>query len=245
MVRLALILLALPILVFGTPQEELAGWYWYDESSVESEEDKDSPKTPEQALAQMQKLQKKAEAQKALAILNPTRKNISDYIKTQNAISNRASTFAAVWQRTLQVEPELDYRHVAPVNQAARRVYYEEQREASRSGIESFSKKYGLMFFFRSDCPYCHKFAPILKSFEEKYGVEILPVSLDGAGLPEYPHPERDNGIARNMNITTVPAVLAIDTKSNEVLPVSYGLVSVDELTTRIINIQSMNEVNR
>jgi len=46
------------------------------------------------------------------------------------------------------------------------------------------------VFFFRGACPYCHKFAPLLKAFADRYGFRLVDVSLDGGGLPEFPTPQ-------------------------------------------------------
>lgn len=246
MVRVLSVMLLL-MLSMGLQAEELTGWYWY-EDNAEEEHNLQQPETPKQPITkeeaqhQLEVLQQEVEATKALAVMNPSVENIANYIKLQNELSERSTKFAHVWKRTLQIHPELDYRHVNPTNQIARRVYYQNQREMTENSVKDFTEKYGLLFFFRSDCPYCHRFAPILKRFEEKHGIEIMPISLDGPGLPEYPNPKHDNGIANNLEITTVPAVMAVDPKTNEIIPVSYGLVATEELVSRIHLIQSGSE---
>ncbi|WP_369686146.1 conjugal transfer protein TraF [Photobacterium leiognathi] len=47
--------------------------------------------------------------------------------------------------------------------------------------------KAGIFFFFRSDCPFCHKQMPLIALLEKNFGFTIKPVSLDGKPLPDSP----------------------------------------------------------
>ena len=87
---------------------------------------------------------------------------------------------------------------------------------------------------FRSDCPFCHRFAPILKRFEQEFGMTVLAVSLDGAALPEYPNAQPDNGTALRLNPSAGPAVYLTVPSTREIQPVGFGLMSLSELVERI-----------
>jgi hypothetical protein len=63
---------------------------------------------------------------------------------------------------------------------------------------------YALVFFFRSDCPFCHQFAPKLKQLAAQTGTYTYAFSLDNQGIagfevpiPVYPraYGERTNSI--------------------------------------------------
>lgn len=242
MVRIFMLCLIMPIFasaqVFYDKPEQ--GWYWYDENRIE--DSKQPPITTESAQAQLEALKKEVEDKKALALMNPTEENLKNYIRIQYEVNQRADLFATTWQKVVIKNPELDYTVKHPTNAVARRVYHQEQEAERKSSIDAFTNKYGLFFFFRSNCPYCHQFAPILNMFEQQYGLTVVPVSLDGKGLPEYPHPKPDNGIASKLNIDIVPAVIAVDPKTGETVPIAYGLVSVDELAYRINLLNSDNQ---
>jgi conjugal transfer pilus assembly protein TraF len=212
------------------------GWYWYDVNKIEGNKETNStaPSTYEAAQKELETLRKSLDDKKALALMNPTEDNIKDYIRVQNETNKLAEVFAVNWQKVIIQNPELDHTVKNPTNAVGRRVYHEQKAIEQKSSVESLTSKYGLFFFFRSNCPYCHKFAPIMKMFEQEYGITVVPVSLDGIGLLEYPDPKSDNGIAKKLNVDVVPAVIAVDPKTGEVIPVSYGLVSIDELSYRI-----------
>jgi len=102
-----------------------------------------------------------------------------------------------------------------------------------RSLLETARDK-GLLFFFSSDCPYCHRLAPVLQAFEKQYGFTVLPISLDGAGIPGYEQPKANHTLAHQLNVRNVPAVFLIDPERNTVANVSVGYRTWTELQQRV-----------
>jgi conjugal transfer pilus assembly protein TraF len=171
------------------------------------------------------------------AVLSPTKNNVKNYIEVQNAVSANASKFSHIWQSVLMENPELDYTLIHPTNNTAIQVEYDETTQQENNVIKQLAKQSGLVFFYRSSCPYCRKFAPVLKSFADKYGVTVLPVTTDGIALPEFPQSYIDHGQAKRFHATVEPAVFAVNPYTHKAIPVSYGLVSETELKNRIMKI--------
>ena len=73
-----------------------------------------------------------------------------------------------------------------------------------------------------------------MKSFAKTYGWSLLPVSLDGGTLPEFPHAKKDNGIAESLGVSHVPALIALHPKSGKFIPLAYGMVSISEIEERV-----------
>jgi conjugal transfer pilus assembly protein TraF len=111
--------------------------------------------------------------------------------------------------------------------------------------LREMSQSYGLYFFFRSNCAYCHVEAPMLKQFSRKYGFTVFPVSLDGGTLPDFPRPAMDNGIALQVSSAlgippqhfVVPAVVLARPSANQVVPVGFGAMTMDEMADRITSV--------
>jgi hypothetical protein len=82
-----------------------------------------------------------------------------------------------------------------------------------------------LFFLFRSDCPYCQQFAPLLQRFEQKFGLPVFAISLDGGTLPEFPRARVDNGIAATLNVAQVPALFLASPRTNVITPLGYGVL--------------------
>nr|AKN37264.1 IncF plasmid conjugative transfer protein TrbB [Vibrio splendidus]AKN38548.1 IncF plasmid conjugative transfer protein TrbB [Vibrio splendidus]AKN38600.1 IncF plasmid conjugative transfer protein TrbB [Vibrio splendidus] len=103
---------------------------------------------------------------------------------------------------------------------------------------------YAMVFFFRSDCPYCHRFAPKLKRVTHRQQLQTYAFSLDGQAVPHYPVPIPATPAVSQMffdnprNIT-VPATFLINVNSQKFVRVSIGDVSEVQLETSIRHILS------
>ncbi|MGR5406502.1 type-F conjugative transfer system pilin assembly thiol-disulfide isomerase TrbB [Vibrio mediterranei] len=103
----------------------------------------------------------------------------------------------------------------------------------------ALNDQYAMVFFFRSDCPYCHQFAPTLKQFSQINGLQTYAFSLDGKALNEYPvpipaTPEISQMFFENPRSITVPATFLINVNSRKFVRVSIGNVSEQELTQSV-----------
>lgn len=215
------------------------GWFWYQDPppAPSLTQPKPTPQTPTRVpeLVAFEAMQKQLEDLKRVAVMNPTEANLLAYMRYQRAVMNRSEVFAERWQKLVWTVPELDYSLTGrPTNATAITVYDEQQRDKQAQAIRALAGTHGLLFIFRSDCPYCHRFAPILKRFEQDYGITVFAVSLDGRGLPEYPQPQPDNGIAARLNATTVPALYLTAPSRRDIRPVGFGLMALTELVERI-----------
>ena len=214
-------------------------WYCQDEEETPEAGKEPQPekkaKTPEeQALEELERWRKELEAKRALAIMQPTPENLKGYIAAQEAMMDRASVFSDVWRRVVWQHPELNYQLRNPVNNAAIQVRDDERTRKERTTITEIGKEWGLFFFFRSDCPYCHRMAPSLKFLADAYGISVFPVSLDGTGLPDFPTPARDNGMSRLLDVKQVPFIVLGNIKDHRLIPLGSGVLSAQDVVERI-----------
>lgn len=219
-------------------QKKAEGWFWYEE--LEKEELQKSESTPlpspfaegkpltptEQILEQRKMLEQKLHQ----AIVSPSIDNIKSYLYVQRALMDQSQRFAENWQKVLLHAPDLDETRIHPVNQSARHLYLANNQQRKTERLQQLSKEYGLFFFFKGECVYCQAFAETLKHFAEKYQWSLLPISLDGQALSAFPEFQQDNGLAEQFNIATVPAVIALHTKTKQLIPLSFKMISLSEL---------------
>ena len=227
-------------------EKRAEGWHWYenrlrlnDRKTSKREEEKNSsgrsPSSSSQTPTEKIEAQRKAlETKLHTAILEPSDENLITYILAQKALMDQSQRFSEAWQRAIMTTPSLDETLVHPVDQNARHVYYDEQRHNLSKKIQALSSEYGLFFFFRKNCSYCHHFAPIVKRFADKYNWSVLGISLDDGILSEFPNAKRDNGIFERLGITHVPALIAHHPKTGKLIPLAYGMVSESEIEERI-----------
>ena len=228
------------------------GWFWYQAppADVPSAAPKaippaappkvksvpPTPRAPE--LMAFEGLQKQLEETRNIAIMNPSEANVRHYMEVEARVVAQASHFADVAQRVAWATPELDQTlQGRPVNARAIEVYDEEQARTRSTTLADLARDHVLFFFFRSDCPYCHAYAPILAALEARTGLNVTPVSVDGRGLPEFPHPRRDNGITQTLQITQVPATFVAEPRTGKITPIGFGVLSESQLLERIVTV--------
>lgn len=216
-------------------------FHWYCDLPMGEENAPVPPKKQEipdtdgaRAVEALKKLREEVEQKRALAILKPTPENLKSYIVAQEALMDRASVFSDVWRRVIWANPELNYQLRNPSNNAAIQVRNSQRNRREGETLATLAKEWGLFFIFRSDCPYCHRLAPTLKLLSDQYGITVFPVSLDGGGLPEYPRPARDNGMAGALGVSVVPLVVLGNVKDRRLLPIGSGVLSAQEIVERI-----------
>ena len=106
--------------------------------------------------------------------------------------------------------------------------------------MQDIAQKHGLIFFFRSDCPYCHAIAKVLKQLEYQYGVEVIAASIDGGGLPEYPYFKDGRNLAESWGVSVVPALFIADKNTADHAPVGYGAMALEEIVDRMYQLTSI-----
>lgn len=242
------------VICFSTPTKanfidrKAEGWHFYEPTlkvealkadnikkiQKEPESLKKEDKTPNDPLTRLNAFKKSVERLKAIAVLNPTYHNVKAYMEIQKVLMERSTRFAEKWMEVVFTAPSLDYTLHHPTSQAARHVYLDEQHREMKAEIGKLSRTHGLFFFYRGDCPYSRQFASIVKSFSAKHHWEVLPISLDGAILPEFPEARMDNGASRALGVSSVPTLLAVEPKSGKVIPLSRGMSTHDQIEDRI-----------
>lgn len=95
-----------------------------------------------------------------------------------------------------------------------------------------------IVHFVRSDCPYCHRFNPTLKSVSEQTGIGVFVYSFDGKGDAVFPKvmPVND-GILKDFFAElpqATPTDFIINTQSLVTIPLSQGEMSEEALKQRL-----------
>lgn len=219
--------------------EHAIGWHWYDDPK-EANTKKEAP-TINQNNPNVIVKEARNKITMALnqAIAEPTIENVEKYIALQEQLNKRAEKIADLWQQALLKNTTLNYSIHHPTNNVGLQVYHEQESQLKDEAIKQFSQKTGLFFFYKSTCPYCARFAPIIKSFAERNGMTIIPITLDGNALPEFPNSKIDSGQAAQFHVTSTPAAFAVNPYTQKAFPVAYGLTSETELRDNIYNIMT------
>ena len=218
------------------------GWHFYEDPAPEEPprpvlQNKDASARPARApeLFEFERLQKTLEDTRNIAIMRPTEANVRRYMELEAQVVARASTFADVAQRVAWATPELDPTlQGRPVNAKALEVFEQTELADRSRAIGELGKDHVLFFFYRSDCPYCHAFAPTLEAFQIRHGIQVVAISVDGGPITGFPNARPDNGIATALKVKQVPAVFLAQPFTGTITPIGFGVLSESQMLERI-----------
>lgn len=213
------------------------GWHWYDDPVQSEDENKENHSVVSDPIEQMSIVQQTVKRALDKAILEPTDANVKNYLSLQNQWMEQSSRFSNMWKKVLLEDPQLDYSLVHPTNNMARQIESDEDNRKEEVAIQELAKSSGLFFFYRSSCPYCVRFAPIVKAFAERYRITVIPITTDGIALPEFPHSYPDQGQSKTFHVTMEPALFAVNPYTQKAYPIGFGLMSEADLKKRILDI--------
>jgi conjugal transfer pilus assembly protein TraF len=143
-------------------------------------------------------------------------------------------------QRVVWSTPSLDQSLVRPHSPEGLKAWTAARTESRTTALRDIAQMYGLFFVFSSDCPYCIQIAPFLKRFARTYDFTLIPISIDGGTLPEFPDARYEPSIKARLGVDVTPAIFLVDPGAGHIQPIAYGVISLSELETRIVRLFKM-----
>lgn len=168
------------------------------------------------------------------AVMDPSEDNIKAYLEVWNHSQEKASVFADQWQRVVWKNPHLDYSINHPTTTMGLNVANQQKQQTRNMTIQALAQKHGIIFFFRSDCPYCHATARVLKALNQQYGIEVIGATMDGGGLPEFPRPKDGRNLAQKWQVQVAPALFIANKQTAEYAPIGFGAMTMEEIIDRM-----------
>lgn len=231
-----------------------AGWHWYNETETDEDETAETQPeqpqptntTPTEQPKQQQTVQITAEWLKEnipkllnTAVNNPTQENLKNYWMAVRLSKDMASRFTDNTKTFFATHPELSEAKRRPESNYALAQYRPEVAKNKTNVVKSIFERAGIWFFYASTCPYCAQEAPILRSLEELYGVNILAVSLDGKPMPNGIFQDYvvdpTGELARKLAVQKTPTLYLVTNDGQQFHMLAEGIVTMDELLDAII----------
>ena len=232
------------------------GWFWYEEMQEPVEEPEPAePPPPETAKAPEPSeepqepaappgppplstawLQENMPKYLNRAMDDPTPENIRAYEILKKIAVDKATVYATQASLIIPGDPLLDENRRRAISSFGAKAHDAAAAEASELAIKKIAETAGLFFFFRSDCPFCHTIAPIVKILEDKSGVSVIPISIDGKAMPNglFQDHLTDNGQATKLSVTTVPTLFLV-APDGRIARVGEGVMSLTKIKRQMI----------
>lgn len=211
----------------------MEGRYWYDEKENE-ELQKEEPITKDNAQEQLLLLQDQHKTSLALALLKPTPANVKQYMLFQKKIMDLSEKFSNTWQEVLLSEAslngELDAPTAAFALEATKAMEYEKIEEC----LKKNKSEWLLIFVYDSSQRYSQLAGEMVESFQADTGWEIVPVSLDGKDLPQWPHSKLTKDQGATLGVEASPAYILVNKKTEEIKGAGYGAIATSRLKQNI-----------
>ena len=222
------------------------GWHFYCDR--QDEPDRVEPAPPpavepaKPATERIEAMRRALEEARAEAILDPTPKKVTAYLRLQQETLQRAAAFSDAFRRTVWSTPELDYTLRRPVGALAKQVWSDGRRQARDAALARLGERYGLIYLGHAGCAGCKVFGPLLRAFAQRHDLDVLAVSLTGEALEGWPEAVPDNGRAARLGLgnAPVPALVLFDTRTKRVLPVGFGVMAEDQMAERIFALTAL-----
>ena len=221
----------------GICRDKPKGFMWYNLAEKSSPK-ADSDTVPFKDLSpMMQRDVLVYHSREALAKfdVNPTAENALEFIKWQQFWMHKTTLGKRAFQEAMLKNPQYNYSVTHPSSNIGTKLSESLKAKKAVQIIQSLSKSHGLIYFYRGSNPYDTKEAAIIKSFSERFKINVLPVSVDGVINPLLPQSKVDSGQAEKLNVKYFPAIMLFNTSNREVKPVSYGFVTQDVIANQLL----------
>lgn len=227
------------------------GWFWQIDPELAPKEPAARPPAAKPAqtdeerdIAELEAFKAKFERSLNAATQNPSEANVARFLEVYAEARQKASLFADRAQALAVRMPWIDstFNGGRPSLPVAQRAFDSIQLQDRDQLLQEMAQSYGLYFFFRRNCAYCHVQGPMLKQFQTKYGFTVYAVSMDGGTLPDFPTPVMNQGLAEQVASAigvpnqhfVVPAVILARPSTGEVVPIGFGAMNMDEMADRV-----------
>lgn len=243
------------------------GWHWYkDPIKVEEEEQLlEEPPLPEKPKleqpAPKQFVPKPEEPPKPVAfssewlnvmipkylskaVDDPTPENVEAFYLLQRLALDKAERFQKVAEQVQVGNKFIDETERRPISSYGLQTVDREAQARREALLNKISESAGIFFFFKEDCPFCEKQAPILKHIQERNGFDVLAIGVGGGTLKTttFENTVVDSGQAKMLSVETTPSIFLVHPSTTTFALIGSSLLTVPEIQERIILIAQRNK---
>lgn len=104
--------------------------------------------------------------------------------------------------------------------------------------FDNVNKRFAFVLFYRSTCPHCQRFDPVVKQFSSDFGFKVYAYTTDGHSLPSFPHSmpmtESVEKTFFNSPQIEVPSLFLINVKTMRAYLIDQGEMNYQDLNVRV-----------
>lgn len=221
------------------------GWFWRERPPAPPAAHRPRPLPPgggvgagrEEVPLSAAWFRKHLDSYRDLALDNPTPDNVERYQLLQRYAMDKADRFSQVWESVVRDNPALDETNERPLTALQKRAVNSVVSKARKTLLARLGATLGIWYFFRSDCPYCHKQNDALETLVYKHDFSVLPISLDGQPMSDgaFPNFVDNDTHAQRLGVSVTPTLYLVKPPA-KLERLSVGLKTVDDLEDQILD---------
>ncbi len=171
----------------------------------------------------------------ALTRLN--RPSVRKYLLAQQESLRRSDRFSKLWQEIIWTDPTFDRPGQLPVSSIAQAIHQESQAASRAARLRAIAPTLALLIIVGPDCRPCEAQWEIAKRWAHAGGMTARPIAKElltlADGTLAMPYPQ----IIASLQLTELPATYLSEPGSGHLVRLGSGLLTEEELTTRIIRL--------
>ena len=220
----------------GFYEDKNRGWYKYEVIAVDEDIDNQTdniskefklvkPIVPWERIDTMhpKEFSQVLEKVESYAMSYRSLETFEDYARLRSVALNRSMEFANVGALWSQLNPQDSNESWYPMSGYGRASYQVATSDIKTEYLRENKDKFGLLYFYRNDCPYCVRQTPIIEFYENKNGWDVIYINAD----------ESPDALIK-FKVETVPTMVLVDRASEKWLPLTVGLHTMDEIEDRV-----------
>lgn len=199
-------------------ERRLGSWFYChvpEPPEPTPETKKDAPAEPPE-VAELEAYQKAVDQALKVASWSPTPENVERYMRFQRVALDKSALMSDQWRRLVWTTPDLDYTLERPTTSLAKNEADNERGQDRDIFLREVSGEVGVFYVYSGTCGPCRVASPIIKSFSDRFGVQVRVISTDGAANPVFGRTMPDQGQLASWGIdhTVTPALLIFQSPS-------------------------------
>ncbi len=216
------------------------GFLFYGEKKKENAKELSELKTVEE-------LKQEAKRRLDVAVMEPTKENITAYLAVNTLMLEKSTVFAQKWKETLWANPGFDHTVVHPNANFAQVALKDEAKSEKADILKELSNRAGLVILVQSGCSFCSLMAPVIQKLQQETAIRALAISIKGDVTDEWPGAKTDNGIVKRLMTlsgsvpTVTPAIFLVDRKGEQAQLIASGALSLEDLKDRLVQASGLS----
>lgn len=162
---------------------------------------------------------------------------VRKYLLVQRESLRRSERFSQLWQEVVWTDPSFDRPDHLPTGALAQAIYTQDKSSHRDARLAALRARLSLLVVVGPDCAACDAQWTIAQSWSAASGFTVRPIAKElvtlGDSTLALPYP----GVIDQLAVTQLPSLYLVEPVSGSLTRLGSGLLSEDEIVTRVLQL--------